>query len=582
MLRTHHLGELGEELVGKTVTVCGWAERVREVGGIAFLSMRDRYGTLQLSFEEMASEAKAVGREDCVQATGTLVLRPHENRTDAINGHFELQVESFRVLNKSLTPPFIIDDRSEINEELRLKYRYLDLRRSFMKNNMIFRHKVAESVRQSLNAMDFTEVETPMLMKSTPEGARDFLVPSRVYPGQFFALPQSPQLYKQILQVAGMDRYYQFAKCFRDEDNRKDRQLVHTQIDLEMSFVEQDDVFHVVENFLGNLFQEVLGVSIEKSFLRLTYDECIRRFGLDKPDLRFGMELFDLHEIFSGSDYPGFMEVLASGGRICGLTAKSGADLSRKELDAFSEVARTYKAKGAFFVKFQNGEFTSGAAKYIPQNQIEALKALSGIEEGDLILFVADRQDVASTAMGWIRNAIAQKMDLVEESEYRFLWVTDFPAFEYDFDNKVWIAKHHMFSAPREEDLEHLHSGELDKVYAVLYDLVLNGVELGSGSLRIHNAEIQRKIMHKVGFTDEQIEERFGFFLKALEYGAPPHGGIALGLDRLVMTLLKLDNIRDVMAFPNSSGARYLVDDSPSVVPVATLDELHLEILGEE
>jgi aspartyl-tRNA synthetase len=580
MLRSHHLGQIGEVLLGQELTVCGWAERIRSVGQIAFISLRDRYGVLQISMEGMADQEK-IGREYCLKITGKLQFRPQENRTQDQNGAFELIALRVEILNKSLTPPFMIDEREEINEEIRLKYRYLDIRRRTMKDNLIFRHKVVEAVRETLNSLDFTEIETPMLMKSTPEGARDFIVPSRVYPGQFFALPQSPQLYKQMLQVAGMDRYYQLAKCFRDEDNRKDRQLVHTQIDLEMSFVEQEDVHRVVESFLKNVFQKTLNIEIQTPFPYLPHDECIRLYGLDKPDVRFGMPFFDLNEILLSSDYPGFLEVLAQKGRIAGFTIKGGASLSRKDLDGFSEFVKTYRAKGVFSSKFVGGEFTAGAAKLIPANQLGRLKELSGVEDGDLIVFVADKADVTNAALGWLRNSIARQLNLIPENQYKFLWVTDFPAFEWNDETKVWDAKHHMFSAPRECDMQYLQDGQLQKVYAVLYDLVLNGVELGSGSLRIHNAQVQKHIMQKIGLSDEAIEQRFGFFLKSLEYGAPPHGGIALGLDRLVMTLLQLENIRDVMAFPNSSGARYLLDDSPTSVPLETLDELHLEVIPE-
>jgi len=580
MLRSHHLGQIGEGLLGNELTVCGWAERIRSVGGIAFILLRDRYGVLQISMEGMTDQEK-IGREYCLKISGVLQLRPQENRTQDQNGSYELIASRVEVLNKSLTPPFMIDEREEINEEIRLKYRYLDIRRRSMKDNLLFRHKVVEAVRETLNSLDFAEIETPMLMKSTPEGARDFIVPSRVYPGQFFALPQSPQLYKQMLQVAGMDRYYQLAKCFRDEDNRKDRQLVHTQIDLEMSFVEQEDVHRVVESFLKNVFKKTLNIEIETPFPYLPHDECIRLYGLDKPDVRFGMPFFDLNEVFSASDYPGFSEVLAQNGRIAGFTIKGGASLSRKDLDGFSEFVKTYRAKGVFSTKFVGGEFTSGAAKLIPPTQIKNLKVLSGVEEGDLLVFVADKAEVTNAALGWLRNSVARQLNLIPENQYKFLWVTDFPAFEWNDETRVWDAKHHMFSAPRECDMEYLKDGQLQKVYAVLYDLVLNGVELGSGSLRIHNASVQKYIMQKIGLSDEAIEQRFGFFLKSLEYGAPPHGGIALGLDRLVMTLLQLDNIRDVMAFPNSSGARYLLDDSPTSVPLETLDELHLEVMPE-
>ena len=585
MLRSHHLGELNEELVGKTVTLCGWVERLREVGGVNFLVLRDRYAKLQLNLESKLLIDLKLGREDCIKVSGCLGLRPDKDRKKEVNGAFELTVTEINVLNKSLTPPFVVDDKEDVNEDLRLRYRYLDLRRDYMKRNMEFRHKVVEQIRSTMSGFDFLEVETPQLMKSTPEGARDFLVPSRIFPGEFYALPQSPQIYKQILQVSGLDRYYQFARCFRDEDARNERQLVHTQMDMEMSFVEEEDVWQVIEAIFSDLFEKLLGVELDTPFLRLDYAECVSRFGLDKPDLRFGMELKDIHSALEGSAYDWFREVMQTGGRIAAFTVPGGAQFSRKQIDKFSDFVKAYRARGIFYVKVTEEGLQGGAAKHIPSQNHQQFLDITGAQAGDLVIFLADNTKVVNDSLGYLRNHVAKQMDSIRKPEegpfipegvYRFLWVTRFPLFEYNPDEERWDAMHHMFTMPYEEDMKYFETGELEKINGRLYDLVLNGVELGSGSIRIHKAEIQQKVFDAIGFSKEDSEERFGFFLESLKYGAPPHGGIALGLARLVMTLLQLDNMRDVIAFPNASSNRYLLDNSPSSVPSEQWQELGL------
>jgi len=587
MLRTHHLGSLEQSQVGQDLVLCGWVARVRAVGEINFVVLRDRYGVIQLNLSAALLAEQKLSREDCVKVSGVLQMRPESDRTQEINGCFEVLVKEIEILNSSEVPPFVVDGKEGVAEDLRLKHRYLDLRSRKMTTNLEIRHRVIRTIREVLDNLDFLEVETPLLMKSTPEGARDFLVPSRVFPGEFYALPQSPQIYKQIVQVSGLDRYYQFARCFRDEDPRNDRQMVHTQMDLEMSFVEESDVFNVIETMLHRVFKEILGKEIQVPFQRLGYAEAMRRFGSDKPDLRFSLELMDLNQYFQGTDHPAIGNAIESGGRVAGMVVPGGAALSRKELDGFSEFVKTYRAQGTFFLKCSEEGFVSGATKLIPESLRGQLFKESGVQAGDLILFIAGEEPTTSQALGYLRNRVARTLhektgNFIEQNSHRFLWITDFPLFEYDEDRACWQAMHHMFTMPREEDLKYLESGELEKVHGRLYDLVLNGVELGSGSIRIHKAGLQEKIFEVIGFSKEDAQQRFGFFLESLSFGAPPHGGIALGVARLVMTLLELENMRDVIAFPNASSCRYLLDDSPTTVTNEQLDELGIQILQSE
>ncbi|MCO4782362.1 MAG: aspartate--tRNA ligase [Candidatus Cloacimonetes bacterium] len=583
MLRSHHLGQLTDNELNTEITLCGWADRVRAKGGVNFIVLRDRYAKLQLNVPQEIMEVESIGREYCIKIQGILNQRPEKDQKPEQNGAYELQVTSLEVLNKSDVPPFIVDDREEINEDLRLKYRYLDLRRDCMKDVVTFRTKLLNSVRSHLNSLDFLEVETPMLMKAMPEGARDFLVPSRNFPGEFYALPQSPQLYKQLIQVSGLDRYFQFARCFRDEDARGDRQMVHTQIDLEMSFVEEEDVFAVVEGFLNKIFVDAFDKNIDAPFMRLTYLECMKRFGIDKPDLRFDMELFDLDSIMESSPYSYFKETIDAGGRIAGFTVKGGAkELSRKEIDKFSDYVKAYRSKGVFWAKVVGDDFNGGISKNIPADQKANLLKLADAEDGDLIVFIADTHKVTNDSLGNLRNHIAKRMDIIPKGVYKFLWVTDFPMFEYDEDAGCYIAMHHLFSMPKEEHIKYFETGELEKMHGCLYDLVMNGVELGSGSIRIHTEEMQQKVFDIVGMSPEDQQERFGFFLEALKFGAPPHGGIALGVARLVMTLLGMDNMRDAITFPNASSTRYALDNSPSKLDQDTLDDLSLEVADKK
>jgi len=473
-----------------------------------------------------------------------------------------------------------------VSEDLRLRYRYLDLRRPSMVENLSLRHQISRSIRSSLDNADFLEVETPLLMKSTPEGARDFLVPSRIYPGELYALPQSPQIYKQLIQVAGLDRYYQFARCFRDEDARQERQLVHTQVDLEMSFVTEEDVHQVVENIFQRVFKDVFNKELTLPFERLTYSECIRRFGIDKPDLRFGLELVDIKEFLRDTDSEAFDRGLEPQGRIAAIAIPGGASCSRKDFDSFTDFVKTYGASVAFYCKVTKEGLSSGASRHIPEGSVDQLISQTGVSLGDALVFLAENESVTSQAMGHLRNHIAQVLDrksaadkpFIKRGVYRFLWVTDFPLFEFDHQENRWVAMHHMFTMPRDQDLTYFDTMELDRIHGRLYDLVLNGVELGSGSIRIHQESLQKRVFQAIGMSPAEMDARFGFFLDSLRYGAPPHGGIALGLARLVMTLLELENMRDVIAFPNASSSRYLLDDSPTSVTDAQLIELHLKL----
>ena len=582
MLRTHHLGSLEQAQIGENLVLCGWVARVRAVGEVNFVVLRDRYGVVQLNLSASVLAENKLSREDCLRVFGSLQLRPETDRTNEKNGGLEVVVDQIEILNSAEVPPFVVDGKEGVSEDLRLKYRYLDLRSRRMTSHLEIRHRVIRSMRAVLDSLDFFEVETPLLMKSTPEGARDFLVPSRVFPGEYYALPQSPQIYKQIVQVSGLDRYYQFARCFRDEDPRNDRQMVHTQMDLEMSFVEEEDIFFVIEAMLEKVFQEVLGKEIATPFQRMKYSEAIEKYGSDKPDLRFSLELINLAEYFRGTDHPGIRAAIEDGGRVAGMVVPGGAAFSRKELDSFSEYVKTYKAQGAFFMKCTEEGFVSGAAKLLPESLHARLKSDCGARDGDLILFIAGEEPATSYAMGYLRNQVARTLhaktgNFIESNSHNLLWITDFPLFEYDNEINCWQAMHHMFTMPRKEDLKYFETGEFGKIHGRLYDLVLNGVELGSGSIRIHEVELQEKIFEIIGFSQADAQQRFGFFLESLRYGAPPHGGIALGVARLIMTLLELDNMRDVIAFPNASSCRYLLDDSPTMVSLAQLQELGIK-----
>lgn len=582
--RTAYCTDLLKYPLGTEVTVMGWCQKQRDLGGLIFISLRDRSGEIQLCFDEETSEAlkqkaSLVRSEFVLAAKGILRKRSSVNPKQ-LTGEIEIHVQELRILSASLTPPFYIDEDLQANESLRLKHRYLDLRRPNMQRNLMLRHRLTHCVHDYFHHQGFLEIETPMLCKSTPEGARDYLVPSRVFEGKFFALPQSPQLYKQLLMISGFDRYIQIARCFRDEDLRADRQPEFTQIDLEMSFVDCEDVFEVVEGFMKKSFAELLGQELSLPLPRMTYEEAMRRFGSDKPDLRFGMELQDASEWASGLDFVVFKEALANKGSVGYVCVKQAEQITRKQVDAFAEYVKTYKAKGLAWLAFDEtprGSFL----KFLTEEKIEEIKKASGAEKGDMLLFVADKKEIVLEALGQLRVELARKLGLLEGKEHKLLWVTEFPLFEYDEEENRYVAKHHPFTSPMDEDLAYLET-EPARVRAKAYDLVMNGTELGGGSIRIHQADIQEKMFSLLGFTKEQAYENFSFLLDALQYGVPPHGGCALGLDRLVMLFAKCQSLREVIAFPKVQTSADLMSEAPNVVSEKQLEELSLSIRIKE
>jgi aspartyl-tRNA synthetase len=583
--RTHRCAEVSAADVGREITVMGWVQKRRDLGALLFVTLRDRSGILQIvvnSETHAALHAKAlqVRAEYVVAVRGTLAARD----ADAVNpnmatGAWELVAEEFRILSKAETPPFHIEDNTNANEVLRLKHRYLDLRRPDMQKNLMLRHRLAKCARDHFNDAGFLEIETPMLTKSTPEGARDYLVPSRVQPGKFFALPQSPQLFKQLLMVSGFDRYMQITKCFRDEDLRADRQPEFTQIDLEMAFVDVDDVIAVNEAFLQRAFREVLGVEVAVPFKRIPYVEAMSRYGSDKPDTRFGMELVDCSDLVGTMSFKVFSDAVEAGGSVRAINASQCAgSYSRKEIDALGEVAKTYKAKGLAWIVLEAEGFRSSFSKFVTDEALEAFKSRLGAVPGDLLLFVADKDEVVFDALGHLRLAIAEKMGLLKPNTWDLLWVTEFPLLERDEEAGRWVAKHHPFTAPMDEDMPFLTT-DPGRVRAKAYDIVLNGVELGGGSIRIHDQELQQLMFRTIGFTEEQANLRFGFLLDAFRYGTPPHGGLAFGLDRIAMLMLGTDSIRDVIAFPKVQTASCLMTGAPDVVDDKQLAELQIASL---
>lgn len=584
MKRTHRCAEVTAADVGREIIVMGWVQKRRDLGALLFVTLRDRSGILQIvvnseTHAELHEKAVQVRAEYVVAVRGKLSARD----ASAVNpnmetGAVELVAEEFRILAKSETPPFHIEDNTNANDVLRLKHRYLDLRRPDMQRNLMLRHHLAKCARDHFNDAGFLEIETPMLTKSTPEGARDYLVPSRVQAGKFFALPQSPQLFKQLLMVAGFDRYMQITKCFRDEDLRADRQPEFTQIDLEMAFVDVDDVIGVNETFLKKAFHEVLGVDVQTPFKRLPYDQAMSRYGSDKPDTRFGLELCDCSDLAAASGFQVFSGAVEAGGSVRAINAKGcGPKYSRKEIDALGEVAKTYKAKGLAWIVMEEGGFKSSFAKFLTDDILASFKTRLGAEPGDLLLFVADKDDVVFDALGHLRLTIAEKTGLIQAGTWDLLWVTEFPLLERDEEENRWVAKHHPFTSPMDEDLQYLES-DPGKVRAKAYDIVLNGVEIGGGSIRIHDQELQQKMFQTIGFTEEQAKARFGFLLDAFRFGTPPHGGLAYGLDRLSMLMLGKDSIRDVIAFPKVQTASCLMTNAPDVVDDKQLDELHIRL----
>lgn len=582
--RTHRCGELSAANIGETVTVMGWVQKNRNKGGLVFVDVRDRSGILQVVFEEGKAEPalieKAAGlRSEYVVA----VVGKVEGRSGAVNanlatGEIEVIPTQLRVLSESLTPPFPIEESSKTREELRLKYRYLDLRRPDLQRNLMMRSHVATLTRQFLAEEGFLEIETPMLGKSTPEGARDYLVPSRIHPGSFYGLPQSPQLFKQLLMCSGYDRYFQIAKCFRDEDLRADRQPEFTQIDMELSFVDVDDVIDVNERLLEKLFREVLGVEVPLPIPRMTWQEAMDRFGSDKPDLRFGMELVNVTDVVRECSFAVFQGAIESGGTVRGINAKGQGALPRKKIDKLVSFAKDYGAKGLAYLAVQeDGGVKSSFAKFMTEEQIKELIAAMSGEPGDLLLFAADQNKVVWDVLGALRLELARQMELLDKEEYRFLWITEFPLLEWSEEQNRYTAMHHPFTMLMEEDLQYLDS-DPGRVRAKAYDIVLNGVELGGGSVRIFQNDIQEKMFEVLGFTEEQAHEQFGFLLDAFQYGVPPHAGLAYGLDRLVMLMAKEDSIRDVIAFPKVKDASCLMTNAPGKVDKKQLQELGLEL----
>ena len=586
--RSHRCAELSKVNIGETVTVMGWVQKNRNKGGIVFVDLRDRSGLLQLIFEngsvseEDFEKAGKLRSEFVIAAVGTVEARSGAVNENLATGEIEIRVKELRILSESETPPFPIEENSKTKEELRLKYRVLDLRRPDLQRNLMMRSKAATLTRQFLAEEGFLEIETPMLIKSTPEGARDYLVPSRVHPGNFYALPQSPQIFKQLLMCAGYDRYFQIVKCFRDEDLRADRQPEFTQIDMELSFVDVDDVIDVNERLLAKMFKEILGIEVSLPIQRMTWQEAMDRFGSDKPDIRFGMELTDVSEVVKDCEFVVFKNALENGGSVRGINAKGQGAMPRKKIDKLVDLAKDFGAKGLAYVAIQeDGTIKSSFAKFMSEEEMAALvKAMDG-ENGDLLLFAADKNQVVWDVLGNLRLEIARQLELLDKNEYKFLWITEFPLLEWNEEAGRYTAMHHPFTMPMEEDL-HLIDTDPGKVRAKAYDIVLNGTEIGGGSVRIFNQEIQSKMFEVLGFTKEQAQEQFGFLLNAFKYGVPPHAGLAYGLDRLVMLMTKEDSIRDVIAFPKVKDASDLMTEAPSGVDQKQLDELYLAITKKE
>ena len=586
--RTHRCAELSAANVGETVTIMGWVQKNRNKGGLVFVDVRDRSGIIQVVFEEGKSDAELIEKaaklraEFVVAIVGKVLKRSGAVNTNLATGEIEVLPIQLRILAESETPPFPIEENSKTKEEVRLKYRYLDLRRPDLQRNLMMRSRVATLTRQFLAEEGFCEIETPILIGSTPEGARDYLVPSRIHQGHFYALPQSPQLFKQLLMCSGYDRYFQIAKCFRDEDLRADRQPEFTQIDMELSFVDVDDVIEVNERLLAKLFREVLGVEVELPIPRMTWQEAMDRFGSDKPDIRFGMELCDVTETVKDCEFAVFKGAIENGGSVRGINAKGQGSMPRKKIDKLVSFAKDYGAKGLAYIAIQeDGTAKSSFSKFMKEEETSALIAAMGGEKGDLLLFAADQNKVVWDVLGALRLELARQMELLDKNEYKFLWVTEFPLLEWNEEQKRYTAMHHPFTMPMEEDLEYIDS-EPGRVRAKAYDIVLNGNEIGGGSVRIFNPEIQSKMFEVLGFTPEQAQEQFGFLLTAFKYGVPPHAGLAYGLDRLVMLMAKEDSIRDVIAFPKVKDASDLMTEAPTAVEKKQLEELGLAVVEKK
>lgn len=576
MYRTHNNGELRLQDVNSEVTLCGWVAKRRNFGALVFIDLRDRYGITQLVFnEDIATQISDVRNEYVLQVKGTVVERKDKN-PKLETGEIEVVVREVKIVNTAITTPMIIADETDALEDTRLKYRYLDLRRPVLQKNLILRNRITLLVRNYLAKYGFTEVETPILCRSTPEGARDYLVPSRINKGQFYALPQSPQLYKQLLMVGGMDRYFQIARCFRDEDLRADRQPEFSQIDIEMSFVDEEDIWSMTEGLMKEIFKDIKGIDLPE-FKRIPYDTCMEKYGSDKPDLRFDMPLYNVSEVFANTEFKVFENCLNEGGIIQAMNVKNGADkFSRKQLDKLQDYVEVYSAKALANLKLTAEGFAGSVTKVLSDAEKEALRTMLNIEENDIVFFVADKKKVAQSSLGALRVKLGHDLDLINKDAYEFLWVTDFPMFEYDENENRYVAAHHPFTSPNLEDVDKLLSDPAH-CYSRAYDLVLNGYELLSGSIRIHDQKLQEKVFEAIGMTLEEAHEKFSWFMDAFQYGTPPHGGVGIGLERLTMILAGTDNIRDVVAFPKTASASDLMAQAPSPVDPAQLKELGIE-----
>ncbi len=583
--RTHYCGTLTKENIGEKITVCGWVQRQRDLGGLIFVDLRDRSGIIQLAFDDntekiVFDKASLLKSEYVAMATGLVRMRSSVN-PDIPTGEIEVEVTELKILGESQTPPFEILTNTTANEELRLKYRYLDLRRANLQNNIMMRHRIAKITRDYFDENGFLEIETPTLIKSTPEGARDYLVPSRIHKGSFFALPQSPQMYKQILMLSGFDRYMQLARCYRDEDLRADRQPEFTQVDLEMSFVEREDVFAIAEGYMKRLFKEVLNVDIPLPLPRLTYTQAMNDYGSDKPDTRFDMKIKDISDIVENCGFGVFADTVKSGGTVRAINAKNAAGVyTRKEIDKLTEEAKGIGAKGLAFIRWVEDEPSCSFAKFMTEDELKAIYERTDAEKGDVILIVADRKKTVLSVLGALRLTVAKRLDIIPE-QYNFLWITEFPFFEYNEETGGWDAMHHPFTSPLDECIPYLDS-DPEKVFANAYDLVLNGIELSSGSIRITDPDLQRKMFSALGLSDQEAEEKFGFLTGAFKYGAPPHGGMGIGLDRLCMLMTGSDSLRDVVAFPKVANSSELMSGAPAEVDTKQLSDLAIGILSDE
>lgn len=581
--RTHYCGNLRESNINEEVVLMGWVQKKRNLGGLVFVDLRDRNGICQIVFDSEVSQeafekAEKLGSEYVIAIKG--IVRERESKNPNIpTGNIEVFASEMRLLNKSETPPIYIKDDDDVSENLRLKYRYLDLRKPSMQKNLILRHKVSNIVRNYLSDNGFLEIETPFLTKPTPEGARDYLVPSRVNEGRFYALPQSPQIFKQLLMVSGMDRYFQIVKCFRDEDLRADRQPEFTQIDCEMSFVEIDDVIDIMEKMLQVIFKETLNVDIALPIARMPYKEAMERFGSDKPDIRFGYEIKNISNIVKESDFKVFKDTVLNGGSVRGINIDKSADsFTRKQISSLEDYVKTYGAKGLAWMKIGENEITSPISKFFSEEKInEIIKAMDA-KAGDLLLFVADKDNIVLDSLGHLRQEVAKRLNILDKDEYKLLWVTEFPLFEYDEEENRYVAKHHPFTSPMDEDLDKLDNENKEELRAKAYDIVLNGFEIGGGSIRIYNPDVQEKMFKALGFSEEEAYDKFGFLIDAFKYGTPPHGGIAFGLDRLVMLLAGEDNIRQVIAFPKTQNASDPMTNAPSFAEDKQLKELNIKV----